>query len=109
MQKPEYRIVAKRSYSASAEHEEQEQEDEMADFIDSTGFPTTANIGDGRITSLSGALAVRPTEALTFELGAVYNHSRVDDLALQILPIFDAAPARLGCDGRHGRREDEHA
>lgn len=68
----------------------------QADFIDSTGFPTTANIGDGRITSLSGALAVRPTEALTFELGAVYNHSRVDDLALQILPIFDAAPARLG-------------
>ena len=38
MQKPEYRIVAKRSYSASAEHEEQEQEDEMADFIDSTAF-----------------------------------------------------------------------
>ncbi|WP_332818589.1 TonB-dependent receptor [Sphingopyxis sp.] len=68
----------------------------QADFIDSNGFPTTANIGDGRITSLSGALAVRPTEALTFELGAVYNHSRVDDLAPQILPVFDAAPARLG-------------
>ena len=38
MQKPEYRIVKKRSYSASAEHDEQEQEDEMADFIDSTAF-----------------------------------------------------------------------
>ncbi|WP_428629358.1 TonB-dependent receptor domain-containing protein [Sphingopyxis sp.] len=68
----------------------------QADFIDSTGFPTTANIGDGRITSLSGALAMRPTEALTFELGAVYNHSRVDDLALEILPVFDSAPGRLG-------------
>ncbi|WP_168452857.1 TonB-dependent receptor domain-containing protein [Sphingopyxis microcysteis] len=68
----------------------------QADFIDSTGFPTTANIGDGRITSVSGALAMRPTEALTFELGAVYNHSRVDDLALEILPVFAAAPARLG-------------
>ncbi len=68
----------------------------QADFIDSTGFPTTANIGDGRITSVSGALAVRPTEALTFELGAVYNHSRVDDLSPQILPVFAAAPARLG-------------
>ena len=68
----------------------------QADFIDSNGFPTTANIGDGRITSLSAALAVRPTDALTFELGAVYNHSRVDDLALQILPVFDKAPARLG-------------
>jgi len=68
----------------------------QADFIDSTGFPTTANIGDGRITSVSAALAVRPTEALTFELGGVYNHSRVDDLSPQILPVFDAAPARLG-------------
>jgi iron complex outermembrane receptor protein len=68
----------------------------QADFIDSTGFPTTANIGDGRITSLSGAVAMRPTAALTFELGAVYNHSRVDDLSPQILPVFDAAPGRLG-------------
>lgn len=68
----------------------------QADFIDSTGFPTTANIGDGRITSVSGALAMRPTDTLTFELGAVYNHSRVDDLALQIQPVFDAAPGRLG-------------
>lgn len=68
----------------------------QADFIDSNGFPTTANIGDGRITSLSGAIAVRPTSALTFDLGAVYNHSRVDDLSPQILPIFAATPARLG-------------
>ena len=68
----------------------------QADFIDSNGFPTTANIGDGRITSLSGAVAVRPTSALTFELGAVYNHSRVDDLSPQILPVFAATPARLG-------------
>ncbi|HET6526244.1 TonB-dependent receptor [Sphingopyxis sp.] len=68
----------------------------QADFIDSSGFPTTANIGDGRITSLSGAVAMRPTDALTFELGAVYNHSRVDDLSPQILPVFAAAPARLG-------------
>ena len=68
----------------------------QADFIDSSGFPTTANIGNGRITSLSGAVAMRPTDALTFELGAVYNHSRVDDLSPQILPVFAAAPARLG-------------
>ena len=70
--------------------------DIQADFIDSNGFPTTANVGDGRITSLSGALAMRPSDALTFELGAVYNHSRVDNLSPQILPVFTAAPARLG-------------
>lgn len=68
----------------------------QADFIDSNGFPTTANIGDGRITSLSGTIAMRPTDALTFELGAVYNHSRVDDFSPQILPVYDAAPTRLG-------------
>jgi len=68
----------------------------QADFIDSTGFPTTANIGDGRITSLSGAIAIRPTPTLTFDLGAVYNHSRVDDLSPQILPVYDLAPGRLG-------------
>src|SRR3546814_17983535 len=53
----------------------------QADFIDSSGFPTTANIGNGRITRLSGALAMRPTSALTFESGAVYNHSHDTDLS----------------------------
>lgn len=70
--------------------------DIQADFIDGNGFPTTANIGNGRITSISGAVAIRPTSALTIDFGAVYNHSRVDDLSPQILPIFDLAPARLG-------------
>ncbi|WP_432770593.1 MAG: TonB-dependent receptor [Sphingopyxis sp.] len=54
--------------------------DIQADFIDSSGFPSTANIGDGRITSISGALAIRPWAGLSVELGGVYNHSRVDEL-----------------------------
>ncbi|WP_033073294.1 TonB-dependent receptor domain-containing protein [Sphingopyxis sp. MWB1] len=54
--------------------------DIQADFIDGDGFPSTANIGDGRIVSLSGAFAMRPTPQLTFELGGVYNHSRVSEL-----------------------------
>lgn len=70
--------------------------DIQADFIDSNGFPTTANIGDGRITSISGAVAFRPIPALSFDLGAVYNHSRVDELSPQVAMIFMAAPARLG-------------
>jgi iron complex outermembrane receptor protein len=52
--------------------------DIQADFIDESGFPTTANIGNGRITSLSGSLTYRLTPLLTLELGGVYNHSRVD-------------------------------
>ncbi|MGV1683221.1 TonB-dependent receptor domain-containing protein [Sphingopyxis sp. NJF-3] len=54
--------------------------DIQADFIDSNGFPSTANIGDGRITSISGAFAVQPIPSLSLEVGAVYNHSRVDEL-----------------------------
>lgn len=55
--------------------------DIQADYIDMGGFPTTANIGNGRITSLSAALSVRANEALTLDFAAVYNHSRVDKLA----------------------------
>ncbi|WP_077147080.1 TonB-dependent receptor [Sphingopyxis sp. KK2] len=59
--------------------------DIQADFIDSNGFPSTANIGDGRITSISGAFAVRPMRGLSLEAGAVYNHSRVDELFAEAL------------------------
>src|SRR5690606_15833228 len=45
--------------------------DIQADFIDSNGFPSTANIGDGRITSISGAVAVQPVPSLSLEAGAV--------------------------------------
>lgn len=55
--------------------------DIQADFVDGNGFPTTANIGNGRITSVSASVTVRPTPALSLELGAVYNHSRVDQLS----------------------------
>jgi iron complex outermembrane recepter protein len=65
----------------------------QADFIDANGFPTTANIGDGRITSVSGSLAVRPAQGLSLELAAIYNRSRVDELSpeLAVVPL-----ARLG-------------
>src|SRR5690606_4970112 len=83
--------------------------DIQADFIDSNGFPSTANIGDGRITSISGAVAVQPVPSLSLEAGAVYNHSRVDDLFAGALrtaatrfsangeaPEFSALLTRLG-------------
>jgi iron complex outermembrane receptor protein len=55
--------------------------DIQADFIDGNGFPTTANIGNGRITSLSAVLAVRASSQLSFELAGIINHSRVDTLS----------------------------
>jgi outer membrane receptor protein involved in Fe transport len=67
--------------------------DIQADFVDGAGFPSTANIGDGRITSLSGTVAIRPGGGWSFDLGATYNHSRVTDLAPELL---FAAAGRLG-------------
>lgn len=83
-------------FDASVSISHSDWRDIQADFIDGSGFPTTANIGDGRITSVSGAVAVRPTNALTFELGAVYNHSRVEKLAPAIALVAQASPGRLG-------------
>jgi outer membrane receptor protein involved in Fe transport len=70
--------------------------DIQADFIDSSGFPSTANIGDGRITSISGAFAVQPTPSLSVEVGAVYNHSRVDELFAGELRTIAAATSADG-------------
>ncbi|QNO26796.1 TonB-dependent receptor [Sphingopyxis sp. OPL5] len=72
--------------------------DIQADFIDTNGFPTTANIGDGRITSITGAFAVRPTPGLSFELGAVYNHSRVTELFSGELRTIAVRAAAAGGD-----------
>ena len=58
--------------------------DIQADFIDGNGLPTTANIGDGRITSISGSLAVRPATGLSLELAAIYNQSRVETLSPEL-------------------------
>lgn len=68
-------------------------QDIQADFIDSNGFPTTANIGDGRITSISGSLAVRPAQGLSLEFSAIYNQSRVDELSPELASV---SLARLG-------------
>ena len=66
--------------------------DIQADFVDANGFPTTANIGDGKITSFSGSLALRPLKGLSLELGAVYNKSRVTQLS----PTLDMSAVRFG-------------
>ncbi|WP_324698434.1 TonB-dependent receptor [Novosphingobium sp. RL4] len=53
--------------------------DIQADFIDNSGLPSTANIGDGRVwsVSLSGGLLLAP--GLRVELGATWNESKVDE------------------------------
>jgi outer membrane receptor protein involved in Fe transport len=59
--------------------------DIQADFIDGGGLPSTANIGDGKIASLSLTTAIRPVAGLSLDLGLVHNRSRVTDLAPGLL------------------------
>lgn len=86
--------------------------DIQADYIDANGFPTTANIGDGKITSISASMAVRPVTGLSLELGAVYNKSRVTQLSavLQLAqatlagpPADFLSPVSVPAVGRLGR------
>ena len=52
-------------------------DDIQADFIDASGLPSTANIGDGRIWSASAAGGWRPLAGLTIDVGLTYNDSKV--------------------------------
>ncbi|SNS72498.1 Outer membrane receptor proteins, mostly Fe transport [Sphingomonas laterariae] len=62
-------------------------DDIQADFIDSAGLPTTANIGDGRIYSLAASAGLRPLPGLSVEAAFVYNDSKVSDP----VPVFQLA------------------
>lgn len=52
--------------------------DIQADYIDDTGLPSTANIGDGKVWSASLAGGVALTNELRAEAGATWNYSKVD-------------------------------
>ncbi len=65
--------------------------DIQADYIDSSGFPTTANIGDGRIWSASVKGSVALTPELRVDAGLTYNDSRVDDPSRMLDLIFGTA------------------
>lgn len=68
-------------------------QDIQADFIDSAGFPSTANIGDGRIwtATLTAGVAVSPS--LRLDAGFTYNDGRIDEpsrmLLERVAPVLD--------------------
>ncbi|KRB82278.1 TonB-dependent receptor [Sphingomonas sp. Root710] len=74
----------------------------QADFIDGGGLPSTDNIGDGRIYSLSGAVGWRPLRGLTLDLAATYNDSRVTDPSSALLLALAAAPVNSFTGARTG-------
>jgi outer membrane receptor protein involved in Fe transport len=73
--------------------------DIQADFIDGNGLPSTANIGDGRITSVAGSLTIYPLDDLRLELNGVYNHSRVLALTPEVARLAFFANAGLPVTG----------
>jgi iron complex outermembrane receptor protein len=64
--------------------------DIQADFVDGSGLPSTANIGDGRIWSVTGAASWRPMIGLRLEASAAYNDSRVTDPTPQFAMFLSA-------------------
>jgi outer membrane receptor protein involved in Fe transport len=53
--------------------------DIQADFIDGSGLPSTANIGDGRIWTAEATVGVMPADGLRVEGAVSYNDGRVDE------------------------------
>jgi outer membrane receptor protein involved in Fe transport len=53
--------------------------DIQADFIDASGLPSTANIGDGRLWTIEGTAGARLGKRLRLEAAVSYNDGRIDD------------------------------
>jgi iron complex outermembrane recepter protein len=74
--------------------------DIQADFIDATGLPSTANIGDGRLWTVEATAGLRLTDGLRIEGAVSYNDSRIGEpspeqvLALATNLAGDPAVAR---------------
>jgi iron complex outermembrane receptor protein len=98
-----------RAMSASVSLSRTGWSDIQADYIDAAGLPSTANIGDGRIWTLSAAATWVPLVGLEFDAGLTLNASRVvvpasiTDIrlvALGEIPNIAGATGRLGFDYR---------
>ena len=81
--------------------------DIQADFIDISGLPTTANIGDGRVWTASAAWGVALTRDLRLSGGASLNKSKIDEPELLIqsrtshVPNIAEFSGRIGLDYSH--------
>jgi iron complex outermembrane receptor protein len=76
--------------------------DIQADFIDFAGFPSTANIGDGRVWTASVTGGVEVTPELRIESGMTWNESQVDEPQLAFLDRVTQVPNIAGFAGRIG-------
>ncbi len=74
--------------------------DIQADFIDPSGLPTTANVGDGRLWTVEATAGWVPLAGFRVEAAATFNDSVIDEpsadlvRALTANKVQDAAAAR---------------
>ena len=62
--------------------------DIQADFIDASGLPSTANIGDGRIWSVAAAVGWKPLSGLRLDAGIAVNDGKVTEPDATALTLF---------------------
>lgn len=77
-------------------------QDIQADFIDSVGLPSTANIGDGQVWSASVSGGLELADGLRIEAGATWNRSKVDKPPLALLARTMQVPNIAHLSGRMG-------
>lgn len=82
--------------------------DIQADLIDGFGFPTTANVGDGRVLSVGLSSRWQPFRGLSFDASLYLNDSRVTSRNLANFPTelvagdSDRLPNVANATGRFG-------
>ncbi|MEP9359692.1 TonB-dependent receptor [Sphingomonas sp. KR3-1] len=80
----------------------------QADLIDGFGFPTTANIGDGRVLSLGLAARWKAAPGLDFDASLYLNGSKVTNPSQAVFPLvegpsdFNRLPNVADASGRLG-------
>ncbi|WP_219894456.1 TonB-dependent receptor [Aquisediminimonas profunda] len=63
----------------------------QADLLDSSGFPATANIGNGHVLGFSADLAWRPVSSLLVEGALFANRSSLDNPAVQLVGLDETS------------------
>jgi iron complex outermembrane recepter protein len=61
--------------------------DIQADFIDGSGLPSTANIGDGRLWTLEAVAGLRPLLSLRLEGAISYNDGRISEPSAALIAL----------------------
>ena len=70
--------------------------DIQADLLDDSGFPVTANIGNGHIVGISADVAWRPVASLLVEGALFANRSALDSPVADLIGLDETAFPRYG-------------